>query len=377
MESSQAGSSFVNIRDSPSEEFTIFDEKGSFMLENDTPTYASSDTLSYVVLQSAVASYIDIDQKSKSIDSNSLIESLSSSEVNEKLSELLQENAKLKETLKQNNIAMKEQFTTLASWQEKMMKVHENHKNKFAETIELVHSLKKENTKLKIKCAMEDFSLKSSHDTCAISETQDRKNYSILDMSLQEIEELSISRQKYEKLPLNFEELNVQENQLSTIKSGQKTETTSTKQPAIEMLGEQAATSKSYVSNYFNQSITQNTPEPVEAVNTCPNCVKCSIKDEEINALKETVVQLEHRQQTETATENKILQNAIKSQESYVEYLESKLKKYKEYKTLFETQLALYEEDFQLERQQKDLLRQENDQIYENLIKSQPNLTED
>ncbi|XP_076285247.1 uncharacterized protein LOC143211441 [Lasioglossum baleicum] len=367
MESSQAGSSFVNVQDSPSEEFSIFSEKDSFILENDTPTYSSNETLSFVVLQSAFASYIDIDQKSKSIDSSSLIGSLSSSEVHEKLSELLQENAKLRETLKQNNIAMKQQFNTLASWKEKMAKVQENHKNKFADTMELVH--------LQMKYAMEDVSPKSSCDVSTVSEMQNPKSFSILDMSLQETEELCNSKQKDEKLPPDInEQLSVQVNQLSMSNSDQKTETASTRQPATEMIGEQAATSNSYVSNYFGQSMTSNTPDHVEIVNTCPNCVKCSLKDEEIEALKETVVQLEHRLQSAIDTENNILRTNLLNQQAYVESLESKLKKCEEYRILFETQLAAYEEDFRLERQQKDLLKQENSEIYETLMKHEADL---
>lgn len=85
-----------------------------------------------------------------------MVASLDSTEVHKKLSELLQENEKLKETLKQNNIAMKQQFNTLASWQEEIMKVHQNHKKKFVETRELINYLKKENTELKMKLSSEE-----------------------------------------------------------------------------------------------------------------------------------------------------------------------------------------------------------------------------
>lgn len=84
-------------------------------------------------------------------DYSSMISSLNANEVQLKLTELLQENVKLKETLKQNNLAMKQQFNTLAKWQEEVMKVHHNHKQKFAETREFINRLKKENNELKIK----------------------------------------------------------------------------------------------------------------------------------------------------------------------------------------------------------------------------------
>ena len=68
-----------------------------------------------------------------------------------RLVEVLQENVKLKETLRQNNVSMKQQFNTLAMWQEEVTKVHLSHKQQFAETKELINHLKKENTELKYK----------------------------------------------------------------------------------------------------------------------------------------------------------------------------------------------------------------------------------
>ncbi|XP_015190329.1 PREDICTED: kinesin-related protein 4-like [Polistes dominula] len=119
-----------------------------------------SNTLSFVILgkksldsiqASSIATYTDIQQKCMSIDYNSIISSLNSSEIQQKLTELLQENAKLKETLKQNTIAMKKQFNTLAIWQEEVMNVHKNHKQKFTETRQLIKLLKEENAELKLK----------------------------------------------------------------------------------------------------------------------------------------------------------------------------------------------------------------------------------
>ncbi|XP_043499748.1 uncharacterized protein PFB0145c-like isoform X1 [Polistes fuscatus] len=118
------------------------------------------NTLSFVILgkksldsiqASSIATYSDIQQKCMSIDYNSIISSLNSSEIQQKLTELLQENVKLKETLKQNTIAMKKQFNTLAIWQEEVMNVHKNHKQKFTETRQLINLLKEENAELKLK----------------------------------------------------------------------------------------------------------------------------------------------------------------------------------------------------------------------------------
>lgn len=79
-----------------------------------------------------------------------MLASLSPAEIEGKLTALLKENMRLKETLMQNNMAMKQQFNTLACWQEEVMRVQKSHKQKFAETRELINRLKDENAQLKL-----------------------------------------------------------------------------------------------------------------------------------------------------------------------------------------------------------------------------------
>lgn len=62
----------------------------------------------------------------------------STEELQKHFGEILDENVVLKETLKQNNDSMKEQFMLIASCQEDMLKTHAMHKEKFEETRELV-----------------------------------------------------------------------------------------------------------------------------------------------------------------------------------------------------------------------------------------------
>lgn len=70
-------------------------------------------------------------------------------EIEKTVYELLKENAKLKETLQQNNATMKQQLTTLTKLQEEVCKIHLSHKQKFEETKELVLKLRAENQELK------------------------------------------------------------------------------------------------------------------------------------------------------------------------------------------------------------------------------------
>lgn len=57
---------------------------------------------------------------------------------------------RLKETLKKNNHAIKEQFDTISYWQKEVIAVCDNHKKKFLETKELMYKLKNENDRLRV-----------------------------------------------------------------------------------------------------------------------------------------------------------------------------------------------------------------------------------
>ncbi|XP_031836081.2 uncharacterized protein LOC116428520 [Nomia melanderi] len=337
MESSQEEKSLVKVQNSESSKISLDSEtrlqslgfiinngKARFMLEDDTPIYSNaaltnfsitdpSDTLSFVVLgkdsmdfiqASSIASYVDIERKSMSVDYNSMIASWNSDEIHEKLSELLQENGKLKETLKQNNIAMKQQFNTLVNWQEEIMKIHQSHKKKFAETRELISYLQKENNEFKMRLATGGISTEPGYEMLSANEmqsTSDKKESSILGTELHEkvsslTEELSNSKQKCEKLSSDVEKLL----SISNLVSSQLKQATSTIQDQrlnIKKLEMQASMSKSYDSNHFNQSLNYNIPKCTEFTNKHINCENCLIKDKEINSLKESLVMLQHKLQ--------------------------------------------------------------------------------
>ncbi|KAF5304898.1 hypothetical protein FQR65_LT00782 [Abscondita terminalis] len=73
---------------------------------------------------------------------------LSPDEIQSKVDMLVDENFKLKETLHQNNLAMKKQYDTLVLWQDDVMSVHKSHKEKFAETKVYIEKLKLEKAEL-------------------------------------------------------------------------------------------------------------------------------------------------------------------------------------------------------------------------------------
>lgn len=97
-------------------------------------------------------------------------------ELQKRFGELLDENVILKETLKQNNESMKEQFLLIASCQEDMMKTHVLHKEKFDETKGLVEKLRHENKKLKQDIARISDSESQSHTSTEASEKESTKS---------------------------------------------------------------------------------------------------------------------------------------------------------------------------------------------------------
>ncbi|XP_034178161.1 uncharacterized protein LOC117603281 isoform X1 [Osmia lignaria lignaria] len=347
--------------------FTIDNGKARFKLDDDTSAYSNAaltsfnvvdtdDTLSFVVLgkdsldaiqASSLASYVDIQQKSMSVDYNSMIALWDSTEVHKKLNELLQENTKLKETLKQNNIAMKQQFNTLSNWQEEIMKVHQNHKKKFAETRELINYLKKENTDLKMKLTSEQpNNTEMGYDLLNINSIQNgikENQNSIPQNELEEkvlllTDELDNSKLKCEKLSSDVGKLV----SISNLMSSQLMQATSTIQEQrlnIKKLEVEALMSKSIDSNYFNQPINYSTSEQSKPMNKCAECEQCLKKDKEINSLKESIVVLEHKLEHITTP----VQFCIKSSVNPKKYCQRNITKIKDYNDKSQELIACFD----------------------------------
>ncbi|XP_076678825.1 uncharacterized protein LOC143374533 [Andrena cerasifolii] len=323
--------------------FFMNNGKARFILDDNTPIYSdaaltnfsvvdTNDTLSFVVLgkdsldsikASSLASYAHIQQKSMSLDYNSMIASLGSAEIEQKLNELLHENANLKETLKQNNIAMKQQFNTLASWQEQIMSIHENHKKKVLETSDLINYLKKENTELKIKLSTKHPNdTKIEYETLSMSAENEEGTYGPVTELREKLSsltnELNTSEMNCKKLSSEVQKLR----RMSNLMISQLQQATSTIQEQrlnINQLETQSVLSKFYDSN------------------SCAECEKCLTKDKEIDSLKESIV-----------LEQKLHTNNI---------------------TLLRMQLNLHEEDLKQERKMKESLLGEKEKLNNDLQK--------
>ncbi|XP_063238908.1 NF-kappa-B essential modulator isoform X1 [Bacillus rossius redtenbacheri] len=80
---------------------------------------------------------------------DSMASNVGPEEIQKRLREVHQENLELKEMLSQNNLAMKNQLATLLAWQTQVKAVFQQHGEKFSETGALIHKLRAENTMLK------------------------------------------------------------------------------------------------------------------------------------------------------------------------------------------------------------------------------------
>ncbi|XP_043262735.1 optineurin-like isoform X2 [Colletes gigas] len=334
--------------------FTTNNGKARFILDDDAHLYSNptltnfnvvdeSDSLSFVVLgnnsldciqASSLACYIDIQQKGMSLDPGTMVTSWESTEVHAKLNELLQENCKLKETLKQNNVAMKQQFNTLASWQEEIMKVHQNHKKKFSETKGLINYLKKENTELKIKLS-----------TAYINNPE--MEYEVLSMN----EIRDSTKEKETSIPVIEHQEQLQ----------QATCTIQEQRLNIKKLEQQTAMLQSSRSNNSNQSLIYNTSNNFESVNNCTECDKYLTKDKEMNSLKKSVLVLENKLQHATEPVQFCVKSSVNLNKCYQAYTD-KVRHYNEkmqdlitcfdkqinHSTLIETYLKEFIEVFEL-----------------------------
>ncbi|XP_014204334.1 kinectin-like [Copidosoma floridanum] len=117
------------------------------------------------IRETSLANYVEIQKKSLSIDHSSLVSMMSPNEMEDSLKKVLEENLRLKETLKHNNTTIKQQFSTITQWQKEVMAVCDGHKQKFIETKELINKLKIENEELRDKITKSQSPVSSTHST--------------------------------------------------------------------------------------------------------------------------------------------------------------------------------------------------------------------
>ncbi|CAH1110026.1 unnamed protein product [Psylliodes chrysocephalus] len=74
---------------------------------------------------------------------------MSSEEVQNKISQIIDENIRLKDTILQNNMSLKSQYEKILAWQEDVQRVHQIHKEKLSDAKQFIDKLKMEKENLK------------------------------------------------------------------------------------------------------------------------------------------------------------------------------------------------------------------------------------
>ncbi|XP_018567726.1 optineurin [Anoplophora glabripennis] len=97
---------------------------------------------------------LNMEQIKNEIDTSDVISiptltnDLTPAELEKKVSEIVEENIRLKDTVLGNNKTMKMQYERIVKWQSDVQKVHQTHKEKIIEAKEFIERLKKENSNI-------------------------------------------------------------------------------------------------------------------------------------------------------------------------------------------------------------------------------------
>ncbi|XP_011503538.1 PREDICTED: spindle assembly checkpoint component MAD1-like [Ceratosolen solmsi marchali] len=132
---------------------SVFQQNNIVQDESDQSFVVLGKTSIESVREASLTKFIEIQKTCTSTDKNFLISSKSPLDIEENFKKVLKENIKLKEIVKENNNAIKQQFNAITMWQKEVMTVCDNHKQKFLETKDLISHLKKENDELREQVA--------------------------------------------------------------------------------------------------------------------------------------------------------------------------------------------------------------------------------
>lgn len=282
---------------------------------------------------------------------------------------------------------MKQQFNVLATWQEEIMRVHQNHKKKFAETRELINYLKKENTELKMKLAS---GLTSYTETgCEFLDISERQNDT-------KEKKISSFESEFSKSVLHELESILNENSDKSMLAS-KTATSTQKIPELDkqnddkqlLEGERIAFNKEKEMLEEEKKLLDNRKKNLDLEYKNLNDAKALLQQERIGLQEEQtsldqqsqLYEMQYKKTLETEkkkfevkydqliAELGIMHQSVEKKESRMKELENDLTRHKEDIILLQTQLKLYEEDFRHERKLKETLLEEKNALNADLRK--------
>ncbi|GLV40567.1 hypothetical protein CBL_04368 [Carabus blaptoides fortunei] len=286
-------------------------------------------------------------------------------EIHSKLESLYQENVQLKETLHQNNLAMKKQFNTLVMWQEDVMKVHQSHKEKFEETKKLISHLRAENTELKKSVSLPSASTlsvtKSSDDLLGL-----KSKISALEFELDTLRQANIKyKQDQAKLVQDLEIKITQTENSKQEEIAKLTHDCKIKLAAYEDAKKQDITKLNLVVDSLKAQL--HTVEE-QLVVTQQKLVDVSAKMPSDQDLREA--ETNKRQNKEFATELLLKNKVLLEKTELIDNLHEevcKLKIENETIPILKTQVDVYQADFNQERDARNQLKEEKERIADDL----------
>lgn len=310
---------------------------------------------------------------------------LNSEEVQNKISQIIEENIHLKDTILQNNMSMKSQYERIVVWQEEVQKVHQAHKEKIFEAKEVIEKQKEEISNLtsetdrlkqiidvqnqelitvrnimKEKEKQVDQKLVQSSDDNLKAFELDVANKKVRDLekSLQDLTlENSVLKNANERLIVNSVESDKQKEKLQTA-----LEQLQQAKKELEIVKTSAAENekslKDVIADLHAQLTKQKTdfPSPEELVN-----IKTQLTNTQI-----ILTQVEQTRANAYSQMNKQSQE-IERLNKQIEEMQAQEVRMKDERIALEIQLDVYKTDFEAERTAREMMKDEKDKIADDL----------
>ncbi|KAF7280928.1 uncharacterized protein LOC143201307 isoform X2 [Rhynchophorus ferrugineus] len=132
-------------------------------------------------------------------DTQSITSFLNSTDMNSEefqISQLVEENVQLKNTIIQNNNSMKAQYAKIREWQKEVEEIHENHKQKFIKAKQFIETLKNDNVALKQEISRLSCAPKSESNEKIKTYVEENMNKAELDLAKKKIASLEVELQE-------------------------------------------------------------------------------------------------------------------------------------------------------------------------------------
>lgn len=352
--------------------------------ENTVPESTQMDKSSVLPKMPQVEKGFDT---SEVISITTLSTDLTSEQVQKKVSEIVEENIRLKDTILQNNMSMKSQYERIVAWQEDVQKVHQAHKEKILEAKEFIERLKKENYNLireleqlkAIKTAQDEeiVSLRQTIDgkeQCS-KETMDPKSKNVefmLDMANKHIKQLesgmknltveneTIKAEKDKWVGNKVEEYEKEIDRLQTAFNSSKMELDEAKKELMKMkstdeeklksLNEVIDSLRSQL--FFTKQQQTMLPTQEEVVNIRQQLASTQVMLTQVEQARNAAcIQIEGLKKENVELKTKLNESQAQTDDIYA----------------LKAQLDVYKADFEAERNAKETMKTEKERLSEDM----------